>query len=259
MTYIYINKKRLVAEESDTILAVARRNDIEIPTLCHHEALEDVGACRLCTVEITHENWNGWKRLVTSCLYPAEDGLEVFTNSKPVSRLRQTVLDLLLARCPESDVIRKMAEEHGEVTEYKQFEDGSKCIMCYLCVRVCAVQGCNAISAVNRGTFKEIAPPFHGPCDLCIGCGSCAEICPTGHIQMEDTSTARKIWGREFKFVLCDVCGKPTVTEEHLDYTVKNCELPEDYYTTCAACKQRNLAKHFSKIVGHSTGRRENG
>ena len=248
MTRIFINGRRLSANGGETILAVAKRNGVDIPTLCHHEALEPVGACRLCTVEITHEKWNGWRGLVTSCLYPVEDGLEVFTDSESVRRLRQTVLDLLLARCPDSEVILELAEKHGDVTEYEHFTDGSKCIMCYLCVRACASVGCFAISAVNRGTLKEIAPPFHEGGDSCVGCGSCAAICPTGHIEMEDTETVRKIWGNTFEFIKCPECGGPVMTKAYRDFAEKNRDLRDDYYDVCAVCKRKGTAERFAKV-----------
>jgi bidirectional [NiFe] hydrogenase diaphorase subunit len=246
--HIIIDGRKLSAKEGDTILAVAKRAGIEIPTLCHHEALEPVGACRLCMVEVTHPDWNGWKGLVTSCLYPVEDGLEVATHSERVLRQRQTILDLLVARCPESAEIRALADAHGEVTEYKSFEDGSKCIMCYLCTRACAAVGAHAISAVNRGTLKEIAAPFHENPDACLGCGACYNVCPTGHIEMEDAGMTRKIWGREFKMVACDTCGSPIMTEEYRAFAIENRALPESYYTTCADCKRASLAPKFARV-----------
>ncbi len=248
MTQILIDNRKFNAEEGETILEVARRNQIDIPTLCHHEALEAVGACRLCTVEITGEDWNGSTKLVSACLYPVEEGLIVQTRSEGVLRLRQTVLDLLMARCPESTVIRDLATQHGQVTEYQQFTDGSKCIMCYLCVRACAKLGCHAISAVNRGTLKEVAPPFHEHAESCVGCGTCATICPTGHIEMVDTAETRTIWKREFEFVTCKVCGEPLITKAYRDYALENRRLPNDYYTVCSACKKSELSGHFARL-----------
>lgn len=245
---ILIDGRKLGAEKGETILAVARRAGIDIPTLCHHEALEPVGACRLCIVEITHKSWNGWRNLVTSCLYPVEDGLEVLTDSERVRRERQTILSLLVARCPDSEIIRALADEHGGAVEYEPFTDGSKCIMCYLCVRACAAVGCHAISAVNRGTSKEIAAPFHGSAESCVGCGSCAAICPTGHIKMDDAKGARGVWGRTFEMVRCAECGAPVMTAAYRDHAVARGALTAEYYSTCVDCKRKNHVARFAKV-----------
>jgi len=247
--YIYIDGKKISANDGESILDVANRNEIYIPTLCHHEALDDVGACRVCMVEITHKDWGGWRNLVTACLYPVEEGLVISTSSEAVRRSRGTTLDLLMARCPTSDVIRWMAEENGEISvRYEQIDDGSKCIMCSLCVRACERMGCNAIGTVGRGHDKKIAPPFFENPENCIGCGACAAICPTGHIEVNDTRTTREIWEKKFNFVACEVCGEPVLTEEYRDYAIANRDLAPDYYTTCSACKKKKLASHFDKV-----------
>jgi NADH dehydrogenase/NADH:ubiquinone oxidoreductase subunit G len=244
---IKIDGKKLNAEKGETILAVAKRAGIDIPTLCHHEALEPVGACRLCVVEIRRKGRDE-TRIVTSCQYPAEEGLSVSTQSELVREQRQTTLSLLAARCPEVGVIRELAERYGDVIEYKRYDEKEKCILCYLCTRTCAAVGPEAIAAVGRGRLKEIAPPFHGEAEACVGCGSCARICPTGCISMEDTDNTRKIWGREFELVKCEACGMPLITKEYLRYAVEKSGLEESYYTTCAPCKQKALAERFASI-----------
>jgi bidirectional [NiFe] hydrogenase diaphorase subunit len=102
MVTMTINGKRVQAQEGEMLLAVLRRLQIEVPALCHHEAVEPFGACRLCTVEITKKSWNGWKNHVTSCLYPVEEGLIVQTHSSEVVEIRRNILDLLLASSPYS-------------------------------------------------------------------------------------------------------------------------------------------------------------
>jgi bidirectional [NiFe] hydrogenase diaphorase subunit len=246
MMQITIDGKQMDVVEGETILEVTRRMGIEIPTLCHHDALESVGACRLCVVEVSR---NGWKDIVTSCQYPVEDGLEVFTDSERVREQRQTVLSLLLARCPDVPVVRDLAARYGEVIPYKTFDESEKCILCYLCTRTCAAVGPEAIAAVGRGKAKEIAPPFHGAAEACVGCGSCYRVCPTGCIEMEDTPEGRKIWGREFEFVKCDTCGAPMLTTAYRDYVVKRYSLDESYYTTCPSCKEKQTAKRFGAVV----------
>lgn len=236
---VEINGRFLQAREGETILQAAGREGIKIPTLCHHDALEPFGACRLCLVEITHPDWKGWKGLVTACLYPVEEGLQVVTDSDEIMKARRTVLDLLLARCPESTVIRDLAAAHG-VTEssFQANKLKTTCILCGLCVRVCAVKGLSAVSTAGRGIEKRIAIPFKQPPQDCIGCLSCAHICPTNTIKFDESGDVRKIWGRSFAMIKCEVCGRPVMPEVQAEYEAKRSELDLDYFTVCPDCSR---------------------
>jgi len=179
-----IDGREIGAEEGWTVLKAAQNVGIEIPTLCYHEALSSSGACRLCSVEVTTKR--GRNRVVASCLYPVEEGLHVQTNSEKIKRVRRGLMELLLGRCPHSEKIRDMARQMG-VTEPRFRLEGEECILCGLCVRVCQeISEAKAISAVNRGTRKEIAAPFYDLAQTCIGCGGCAYVCPTGAIRIEE-------------------------------------------------------------------------
>lgn len=179
-----IDGKMVHAEHGSVILEAARKLDIHIPTLCFHEALSPYGACRLCVVEVVKR---GWSKLVTSCNYPVEDGLIVYTSSETVLKVRKMVLELLLTKCPNVSTIRQMAQKMGiKESRFKRKED-QRCILCGLCVRACdEIAVVRAIGFSNRGTEREISTPFYLDSDICIGCGACTYICPTGCIEMAD-------------------------------------------------------------------------
>jgi NADH dehydrogenase/NADH:ubiquinone oxidoreductase subunit G len=242
---ITIDHKRIEATEGETILSVARRAGVDIPTLCHHEALESVGACRVCMVEV---ETGGEKRMVAACQYPVRDDLVVDTLSARVRTVRASVFSLLVARCPEVVEIRALAERYGEVTPYKTWDAEERCILCYLCTRTCAAVGPEAIAAVGRGESKAIAGPFGGPADACVGCGSCHRVCPTRCIEMKDNDRTREIWGKTFDFIRCISCGKPTITEAYRDYVVARDGVDKGYFDTCAACKAKETAQSFATV-----------
>ncbi len=241
---ITIDGRHFACEEDEYILDVCRRNKIEVPALCHHDAVEPFGACRLCMVEISHPKWPDWTDYVTSCLYPVQDGLIVRTQSNRVRRLRATVLELLLARCPDSAVIRELASEYGvDATRYQEKIGGDNCILCGLCVRICdEVIGVTAITSSSRGIFKEIATPLKEPPADCIGCGSCSLMCPTDTIPMTQTRDHRMIWDRTFEMLKCTECGKAHITVEQRDWLLEQNDLPKDYHDLCDDCKRKKIA-----------------
>jgi NADH dehydrogenase/NADH:ubiquinone oxidoreductase subunit G len=191
---IIIDGHMVQVDKGTPVLHAAKKAGIVIPTLCYHEALKPYGACRLCMVEVLQ---NRHRRLVTSCNFPAETGMEVFTDTDRVRQARKNVVELLFARCPEAPMVQAMARRVGiEKTGFKKIES-KECILCGLCVRFCEeVVGAAAIGLSNRGTEREVTTPFKSSSDTCIGCGSCTYICPTGCIEMvedEKTSGMRKM------------------------------------------------------------------
>jgi len=239
MINLTIDGREIQAEEGSTILQAARNNGIEIPTLCYHDELTASGACRLCSVEIKKGKRT---RIVTSCIYQVEEGLTVTTHSERVMNVRRLVLQLLMARCPGSEVIRELADTMGvEPQERFQLdEDKGKCILCRQCVEVCEqVVGVSAIGFLNRGADKSVGTPFMEPSGVCIGCGACAYVCPTGHITMEesDGGEERVIWGKTFKMVACKECGRYFAPQEQLEYIGKKTGVPLDTLYTCVNCR----------------------
>jgi len=241
MVTVTIDGREVQAEEGKTILEVARENGIYIPALCHHEEVAPYGACRLCMVEITTRR--GRERLVASCLYPVEEGLAVKTDTERVGNVRRMVIELLLARCPDSDVIRDMAHKLGvDESPFKAEEGNRKCILCALCNRVCQeVVGVSAISLANRGVERRMTTPFNDFSEACIGCGSCAYVCPTGAITVEDVGDTRTVSmphiTMEFKLKKCARCGKYWAPQRQLDYIAKIAGLSPEDFEVCPDCR----------------------
>lgn len=185
MVTIEIDGQKVQLEEGDPILKGAEKLGIRIPTLCHHEWLEPYGACRVCSVEIQRGRKG---KVVTACNYPATEGLVVLTNSERALAVRRMVLEMQLARCSTSPIIRELADEYG--VKPGRFPVGTDtCILCGLCVRMCQeLVGANALCYADRGTERIVTTAFdlEGNETGCIACGACTAVCPTGHIWMED-------------------------------------------------------------------------
>jgi NADH dehydrogenase/NADH:ubiquinone oxidoreductase subunit G len=245
-----IDGKTVRIREGATVLEAARAVGVHIPTLCHHEALEPWGGCRLCLVDVTKKGWDGWCKMVVSCMFPAEDGLIVLTATERVVATRKVVLDLLLARCPETPLVRQLARERGiERTSYQENPEPTDCILCALCTRVCDHIGVSAISTVNRGAGKEVAPPFHQAPPDCIGCLACAEVCPTDCIPYETSDVRRTIWDRTFEMVRCPHCGRAHITKEQAVFYAGKGGVPENYFATCDACKRKQMSTTFTSLA----------
>jgi bidirectional [NiFe] hydrogenase diaphorase subunit len=237
MVNLIIDGKNISAPKDTMLLEAARTAGIAIPTLCAHEAVSRSGACRLCVVEIKKGNRT---RIVTSCLYGVEEGLIVDTKGERVQNVRRLVLELLLARCPESDVLQKLAKELGVDIQprYVADTDKGKCILCRSCVRVCEeVVGVSAIGLFARGSHKTVGTPYNEKSDVCIGCGACVYVCPTGHIEMTSTEDKRKIWGRTFKMQPCNTCGRYFAPVDQLKYISKKTGVPLKELAICMDCR----------------------
>jgi NADH dehydrogenase/NADH:ubiquinone oxidoreductase subunit G len=250
MLTLSIDGKTVRVREGTTVLDAARSAAIPIPTLCHHEALEPWGGCRLCLVDVRTKGWTGEPKMVVSCMFPVEEGLSVQTSTERVVATRKVVLDLLLARCPETPLVQQLAREHGiERTTYQENPEPTDCILCGLCTRVCDHIGVSAISTVNRGAGKEVAPPFHEAPPDCIGCLACAEVCPTDCIPYTTSDYSRTIWDKTFEMVRCPTCGRAHITRDQGAFYAGRGGVPESYFATCDACKRVELSKTFTSLA----------
>jgi len=192
MIDLKINGLPVSVEEGTTLLEAARFLGFPIPTLCHMEGLTPYGACRLCLVEIGE---GGRSRLVSSCTYPAEQGLVVRTSSSRVLRARKMMIELLLASCPQSKVIQDLASEHG-VNQQRFKQEHEDCILCGRCVRMCEEQMmAKAIGFRGRGENRSIGTPFDITSEECRQCGGCMYICPACQLRCTYNEPEKAICG----------------------------------------------------------------
>lgn len=233
-----IDHKECIFEPGECIVTVAARNGIEIPTLCHYEGLRGLGTCRVCVVEM-----NG--KIVPACITKLEKPCEILTDSDRVREERSMMLALLRKRAPNSEVIAAMAERYHapDLPRLTVAEDADRCILCGLCVQACKALGNSAIATVMRGTKKKIGTPYDDASNVCIGCGSCAQVCPTGSISVKDENGVRKIWHKEFRLVFCKRCGALLGTEEMLKKNRITDEL-------CPDCRGYDTAERIHQALG---------
>lgn len=249
MVNFIIDGKKVEAKEGSTILKEAQKLDIEIPTLCYHPALTPMGACRICIVEVSKGKRT---RIVTSCNYPVEEGIEVKTNSEKVLRQRRLIMEFLLARCPEVTVVKDMAKKMG-IQKSRFKEEDKDCILCGLCVRVCEeTMGIGAIDFVNRGVDEEVDTPYKIASDVCIGCGACVFVCPTGAIKLEDIKGKREIerWHTSLPLKKCKLCGAVVGPEAQIKYLKTKIDLPAEVFELCAQCRRKRYGKEIVAL-GH--------
>jgi NADH dehydrogenase/NADH:ubiquinone oxidoreductase subunit G len=194
MTTLLLNGLEVKAEEGWTVLETAKFYGLEIPTLCYHEGLSPYGGCRLCLVEIGEEPRT---KLVSSCTYPAEEGLIVRTDTRRVIEARRMMIELMLSVAPYSKTIQDLASKFG-VTRMRFKVRNEECILCGLCVRMCAEQmGGRAIGFQNRGHNRKISTPFDLHSEECRLCGGCMYICPACQLRCQ---------GPQAETPLCNAC-----------------------------------------------------
>lgn len=187
-----INGSRVQVEEGTTILEAARLWGIEIPTLCHMEGLSNYGACRLCVVEIGPPDK---PKVVSSCTYPCEDGLQVRTHTPRIVKARKLLLELMVSSSPSSKTIQDLAAAHG-VTQQRFRPENEDCILCGLCVRMCKEQMmAGAIDFVGRGPDRRISTPFDEVSEKCRHCGGCMFVCPLCMLRCAGPAADRTLCG----------------------------------------------------------------
>jgi bidirectional [NiFe] hydrogenase diaphorase subunit len=221
MVTLKINNLEVSVEEGTTILEAARFLGFPIPTLCHMEGLTPYGACRLCVVEIGE---GAKAKLVSSCTYMAEQGLNVRTASERVIRARKIIIELLLASCPQSKIIQDIASAHN-VRKQRFKQEYEDCILCGLCVRVCEQQMmAKAIGFRGRGEKRTIGTPFDIKSDVCRLCGACMYVCPACQLRCTFTEPEKAVCGG------CANISPPCIEKDQFEDMM--C-----YMSPCVACE----------------------
>jgi len=244
---VTIDGRAVSVENGTTILEAARRVGVEIPTLCLHPALEPYGVCRVCIVELRRGKRT---RVVTACNFPIQDdGLVILTNSEGIVRDRRTVLELLLARCWSSPVVREFTARFGVFDTDLVKTEGEHCTLCGRCVNVCRdLIGQAAIGFESRGAERSTAVPFGKPTDKCIGCGACVHVCPTACIKMEDLPQDRVVdrWMTMAPILKCRRCGKGYGTVRELELLKSRHPLVKPYFEKCPECRAKELGESLA-------------
>jgi bidirectional [NiFe] hydrogenase diaphorase subunit len=192
MINMKLNGLDVCVDEGMTVLEASQFLGFPIPTLCHMEGLTPYGACRLCVVEIGE---GPRARLVTSCTYPATEGLKVRTASSRVVRARRMILELLLASCPQSRTIQDLASAH-DVRQQRFRQEYEECILCGRCVRMCEEQMmAKAIGFRGRGSYRSIGTPFDVKSETCRLCGGCIYVCPACQLRCTYTEPDKAVCG----------------------------------------------------------------
>lgn len=221
MVTLFINGLEVSVEEGTTLLEASRFYGFPIPTLCHMDGLSPYGACRLCIVEIGE---GSKAKLVTSCTYPALEGLHIRTASSRVIKARKMILELLLASCPQSKTIQDLASAH-DIRQQRFKQEYEDCILCGRCIRMCEEQMmAKAIGFRGRGGKRSIGVPFDRYSEVCRMCGACMNVCPACQLRCTYTEPEKAICGG------CANLSPPCLEKEGFDDRM--C-----YMDPCVACE----------------------
>jgi bidirectional [NiFe] hydrogenase diaphorase subunit len=218
---LFIDGKHVSGLEGETILQVARENDIDIPTLCNLDGLSSTGACRVCLVEV-----KGFNKLLPACVTQIREGMEVTTDTERLRKYRKMILELIFSErnhicavcvsnghCDLQSMAQQLGVDHINFNyrnpqmpvdaSHAHFAlDHNRCILCTRCVRVCdEIEGAHTWDLKNRGIHSMVISDFNTPwgeSETCTSCGKCVNVCPTGALFEKGKSVAEMAKRRQF-------------------------------------------------------------
>jgi len=254
---VTIDSCKVEVEKGATILDAANKAGIWIPTLCYHPAVSSDGSCRLCMVELDRGDW---RQLVTACNYPVRRDIVVYASGKRAQQARRGVMELLLARAPESKELKALAERMGvKETPYPNVTESQRnCILCGLCVSVCEqIIGQSAIGYAGRGVDRAVAAPFRQPSEDCIGCGACAAVCPVGTIKVRIHQDQQEVEISPFKsrakLLTCQKCGALIVSTQVSEQALAKLKISSEEFRElmrlCPKCRKSKAVKQIRTAV----------
>lgn len=216
-----INDADVSGRSTESVLQVARDNGIEIPTLCHIDGLSEVGACRLCIVEI-----KGQSKLMPACTTLVQEGMEVYTESEAIRNYRRLIVEMLFAEgnhvcsvcvvnghCELQGLAASLGVDYINIpyryprrdvdASHERFVlDQNRCVLCTRCVRVCdEIEGAHTWDVFGRGIQSRVITDLNTPwgeSPTCTSCGKCVHVCPTGALFEKGKAVAEFVKRREF-------------------------------------------------------------
>ncbi|MEO0560691.1 MAG: bidirectional hydrogenase complex protein HoxU [Chloroflexota bacterium] len=216
-----INDVDVSGRADETILDLARENNVFIPTLCHLDGLTSIGACRLCLVEVEGSN-----KLLPACVTKVQEGMEIYTDTEQLRKYRRMILEMLFVEgnhvcavcvsngnCELQYLAERLGVDHTrlkyrhpqksvDASHYRYALDHNRCVMCTRCVRVCSeIEGAHTWDVAGRGINAQVVTDLNMPwaeSNTCTECGKCIQVCPTGALFKKSRAVGEMVKDRQF-------------------------------------------------------------